>query len=143
MALEEHKSKARYGRSKLRFNLRSHGDIPTLSIHQRLREKKQADGKNELLMMTLDFRLDAIVAEFIIELNALTKAGGDISAIYTLTDYQQAAIEHAHKNANREIKCIGIVDMSGIEILNDLQSRAKKLLEDHPRLICLQCAHKR
>ena len=141
MALVEYKSTAKYGRSKMRLNFLHATDPMRLSIHERLREKRFSACATEVLLMTLDNRLDGLVAEFVLDFDALTKAGGDTSAIYSLTKNQQAAINYAFKHAVGQIKHVGDC-MIGINILEDLQLRAQKLLTDPTRLIRLQCSNK-
>ena len=89
--------------------------------------------------MTLDNRLDSLVAEFVIVFDSLMKAGGDSSAIESLTENKRAAINYAFKHAVGEIKFVGV---TGINILEDLQLRAQKLLTDPTRLVRLQCSNK-
>lgn len=92
--------------------------------------------------MTLDFRLDGLVADFVIEFDALTKAGGDVDAYYGLTEYKRAAVAYACKHATGEIKYVGVDGLTGFKIIEDLQLRAQKLLADPAQLIRLQCSNK-
>ncbi len=139
MALAEYKSTSKFGRSKLRFNHLHASDPMRLSIHERRREKRFAACSREILMMTLDNRLDSLIAEFVLDFDALTKAGGDPSAIDSLTKNKRAAINYAFKHAVGEIKFVGV---TGINIIEDLQLRAQKLLADPIHLIRLQCSSK-
>jgi hypothetical protein len=141
MTLTKYKSTSTYGRSKLRFNFLHESDPMRLSIHERSREKRFSECAKELLLMTLDNRLDRLVAEFVLDFDALTKAGSDTYSIYSLTKNQQAAINYALKHAAVEIKHVDNC-MIGINILDDLQLRAQKLLVDPVRLIRLQCSNK-
>lgn len=139
MILEEYKSTAKYRRSKLRFNFLHESDPMRLSIHERRREKRFAACSREILLMTLDNRPDSLIAEFVLDFDALTKAGGDSSAIESLTENKRAAINHAFKHAVGAIKYVGV---TGVNIIEDLQLRAQKLLIDSTRLIRLQCSNK-
>ena len=56
MLIEEHKSTAKYGRSKLRFNHLHESDPMRLSIHERRREKRFEEGKKMLEQIMLDFK---------------------------------------------------------------------------------------
>ena len=113
-----------------------------LSIHERLREKRFAACSREILLMTLDNRLDSLIAEFVLDFDALTKAGGDSSAIEFLTENKRAAINYAFKHAVGEMKYVDVDGMIGINIIEDLQLRAQKLLANPERLIRLQCSNK-
>jgi len=139
MALAEYKSTSKYGRSKLRFNHLHSSDPMRMSIHERRREKRFAECSREILLMTLDSRLDSLIAEFVLDFDALIKAGGDPSAIESLTENKRAAINYAFKHAVGAMKCAGVMR---INILEDLQLRAQKLLIDPVRLIRLQCSSK-
>ena len=139
MVIEERKLTAKYGRSKLRFNFLHESDPMRMSIHERRREKRFAACSREILMMTLDNLLDSLIAEFVLDFDALTKAGGDPSAIDSLTENKPAAINYAFKHAVATIKYVGV---TGINIIEDLQLRAQKLLIDPVRLIRLQCSSK-
>ena len=140
MALAEYKSTSKYGHSKMHF--RAQPDIPRLSVGEKLYEKRFVEGKKMFDMMLLDFKLDVLVAEFVRELDALTNAGGDITALDTLTGNEQAAVNCAFKHADSEIKYYHGNGMTGFKIVEDLQARAQKLLSDHNRLIKFQCAKK-
>ena len=142
MALAEYKSTSKYGRSKLRFNHLHASDPMRLSIHERLREKRFAEGKKMLDLMLLDLKLDPLVAEFVIDLDGLTKAGGDVAAYYDLTENRRGAVAYACRNATWAIKGSGVEGLTGFKIIEDLQVRAQQLLADPERLIQLQCAHK-
>lgn len=139
MVIEEHKSTAKYGRSKMRFNFLHESDPMRLSIHERRRNRRFAECSREILLMTLDNRLDSLIAEFVLDFDALTKAGGDPSAIESLTENKRAAINYAFKHAVGAMKYAGV---TGINIIEDLQLRAQKLLVDPARLIHLQCSSK-
>ena len=139
MALTEYKSTSKFGRSKLRFNHLHASDPMRMSIHERRREKRFAACSQEILLMTLDNRLDSLIAEFAIDFDALTKAGGDPFAIESLTENKRAAINYAFKHAVGVMKCAGVM---GTNIIEDLQQRAKKLLADPSQLIRLQCSGK-
>lgn len=142
MALAEYESAAKYGRSKLRFNFLHASDPMRLSVHERLREKRFAEGKKMLDLMLLDLKLDPIAAEFAIDLDGLTKAGGDVVAYYDLTENRRGAVAYACRNATWAIKGSGVEGLTGFKIIEDLQVRAQQLLSDPVRLIQLQCAHK-
>lgn len=142
MALAEYKSTAKYGRSKMRFNFLHASDPMRLSIHERLRERRFAACAKEVLMITLNNRLDSLVAEFVIDFDSLTKAGGETSAIHSLTEKQRAVIKYAFKHVVNEIKHVGLDGVIRINIIEDLQLRAQKLLADPARLIRLQCSNK-
>lgn len=58
MVIEEHKSTAKYGRSKLRFNHLHESDPMRLSIHERRREKRFEEGKKMLEQIMPYFKLD-------------------------------------------------------------------------------------
>jgi hypothetical protein len=139
MALEEYKSTLKRGRRKLRPNPLHASDPMRLSIHERLREKRFAACSREILLMTLDNRLDSLIAEFVLDFDALTNAGGYPSAIDSLTENKRAAINYAFKHAVGAMKCAGVM---GTNIIEDLQLRAKKLLADPVQLIRLQCSGK-
>ena len=87
-------------------------------------------------------KLDPLVADFVIDLDGLTKAGGDVEAFCGLTEYRRAAVAYACRNATWAIKCAGMDGLTGFKIIEDLQARAQKLLADPVRLIQLQCSHK-
>ena len=140
MALAEYKSTSKYGHNKMHY--RAQPDVPRLSIGEKLYERRFVEGKTMFDQMLLDFKLDVLVAEFVRELDALTKAGGYIAALDTLTGNEQAAVNCAFKHADSEIKYYGGNGMTGFRIVDDLQLRAQKLLGDHPRLIKFQCAKK-
>ena len=140
--MAEYKSTSRYGRSKLRFNFLNESDPMRMSIHERRREKRFAEGKKMLDLMLLDLKLDPLVADFVIDLDGLTKAGGDVEAFCGLTEYRRAAVAYACRNATWAIKCAGMDGLTGFKIIEDLQARAQKLLADPVRLIQLQCSHK-
>ena len=55
MALVEHNSTAKYGRSKLRFNFLHESDPMCLSTHERRREKQFEEGREMLEQIMLDF----------------------------------------------------------------------------------------
>ena len=142
MALAEYKSTSKFGRSKLRFNHLHASDPMRLSVHERLRERRFAEGKKMLDLMLLDLKLDPLSAEFAIDLDGLTKAGGDVAAYYDLTENRRGAIAYACRNATRAIRGSGVEGLTGFKIIEDLQLRAQLLLADPVRLIRLQCAHK-
>lgn len=55
MVIENSKSTAQYGRSKLRFNHLHESDPMRLSIHERRREKRFEEGRKMLEQIMLDF----------------------------------------------------------------------------------------
>ena len=114
----------------------------SMSIHERLREKRFAEGKKMLDLMLLDLKLDPIAADFAIDLDGLTKAGGDIAAYYDLTENRRGAVAYACRNATRAIRGSGVEGLTGFKIIEDLQVRAQKLLADTEQLIRMQCSHK-
>lgn len=142
MALEEYKSTLKRGRSKLRSNPLHASDPMRLSIRERLREKRFAACAREILLMTLDNRLDSLAAEFVNDLDALTKAGGDVEAFYGLQESQRGPITYACRHATWEIKYVAVEGLTDFKIIEDLQARAQKLLADPARLTQMQCLNK-
>ena len=142
MTLDEYKSTEKYGRSKLHFNYIHVSDPMRLSIHERRYEKRFEEGAKELTLINLEWRLDVLVAGFVIDFDLLTKAGGDIPALLAMTGNQQASVNYVYKIAKSEILRTESNYPTNFGLVVDMQKRAQGLLKNPARLIRLQCANK-